>query len=373
VADDEKSQDDRTEEASQERRDDFRERGQIALSKELTSILVLVAAVAVIFYGTPAFTRSILEYLTNSFQSSASFKLTPTNVLHYLFDAWVKMLFMILPVFVAAATVGTLATLFQTRFNFSWKRLAPSASKMNPMSGIARMFSMQAAFELLKTVGKTCAVGFVAYMILKSEWLRVPTLMLVPMKSTWGYWAEITKQMVWSTSALLFVLGAADFFYNWFTLERKMKMTKQEVKEEYKRRELDPMIKARMRRMQREIVTKKTLENTKKATAIITNPTHYSIAIQYELGMVAPIVLAKGIDFLALRMREVAKSANIPIVENPPLARTLYKIAEDGQEIPESLYKAVSEVIRYVFQLKGVKIDRSTKNKPSEDPGSPRR
>lgn len=356
------SQDDRTEEASQERRDDFRERGQIAHSRELSSILVLCAAVAVMIYGMPAFSRSIFKFLTSRLQSATSFKISSGNVLNYLFEVWLEFLTLILPVFLAAAVVGTFSVLFQTRFNFSWKRLSPDPSKMNPLSGIARMFSFQAAFELAKSVAKTCAVGGVAFLILQSEWLKVPSLMMVPMQATWNYWANITRQLVWSTSALLFALGAADFFYNWISLERKMKMTKQEVKEEYKRRELDPMIKARMRRMQREIVTKKTLEKTKKATVIITNPTHYSIAVQYELGMPAPKVLAKGIDFLALRMREVAKGANIPIVENPPLARTLYKVVEDGQEIPDTLYKAVSEVIRYVFQLKGIKINKSTAN-----------
>ena len=366
MADEEPSQDDRTEEASQERRDDFREKGQIANSRDLTAILVLCAAVTVLYYGLPFAGAGIYSFLKTNFQRVATFQISTGNVLHYLFEAWMKLLIVTLPVYFAVAVVAIAGTFFQTRFNFSWKRLSPDPSKMNPISGIGRMFNGQMVFELAKTIGKTISIGFVTYLILKGEWLKVPSLMMVPMQATWGYWAEITRQLVWSTSALLFVLAGADFFYNWFTLERKMKMTKQEVKEEYKKRELDPMIKARMRRMQREIVTTKTLEKTKKATVIITNPTHYSIAVQYEVGMTAPVVLAKGIDYLALRMREVAKEGNIPIIENPPLARTLYKTVDEGREIPETLYKAVSEVIRYVFQLKGVKINKSTPNRPTE-------
>lgn len=359
MAGDENSQEDRTEEASQERREEFRERGQIAHSRELTSIMALAGAVAVVYYTLPQFRASIVKYFTASLEQVASFKITQSNILPFLFNVWIVVLLLIVPVFLAVSFASAFATLLQTRFNFSWQRLSPDPSKMNPLTGVARMFSFQSLFELLKSIGKVTAVGIVGWLILKSEWIKVPSLMLVPMHSTWAYWGEITRQLVWATSALLIVLGAADFFYNWFTLEKQMKMTKQEVKEEYKRRELDPMIKARMRRMQREIINRKALKKTESATVVVTNPTHYSIAIKYEVGMAAPKVLAKGIDFLALKMREVAKEKEIPIVENAPLARTLYKLVDEDREIPESLYKAVSEVIRYVFQLKGIKLNRN--------------
>jgi flagellar biosynthetic protein FlhB len=137
-----------------------------------------------------------------------------------------------------------------------------------------------------------------------------------------------------------------------------MKMSKQEVKEEIKQRETDPHVKAKLRRMAREIATRKAIENTKKATVLVTNPTHYSIAIKYEVGMPAPVVLAKGVDFLALKMRETARELEIPIIENKPLARAIYASVQEGDEIPVSMYQAVSEIIKFVFQLKGVKIPR---------------
>ena len=136
-------------------------------------------------------------------------------------------------------------------------------------------------------------------------------------------------------------------------------MSKQEIKEDYKQREQDPLIKNRMRKMQRTIAFRKTMEATKNATVIITNPTHISIALKYELGMRAPIVLAKGQDFVALRMREIAKENDIPMVENKPIARMIYKIVKVNHEIPEKLYKAVSEIIRYVFKIKGMPLGRS--------------
>ncbi len=139
-----------------------------------------------------------------------------------------------------------------------------------------------------------------------------------------------------------------------------MKKTIQEVKEETKQRETDPHVKAKHRRMAREIATRKTVENTKKATVLVTNPTHYSIAIRYEVGMPAPLVVAKGVDFLALKMRETAKELEIPIIENKALARAIYAAVKEGDEIPVGMYQAVSEIIKFVFQLKGIKIARKT-------------
>lgn len=363
MSENESANDDRTEDATPERREEFRDRGQVANSRELTSVGVLAGCVVLITYNLPLFLQSIRQLFISNFQQAAFFRPTTETILPYLFTIWLKILIFIIPLFAVAAIVGTMGTLFQTRFNFSWEKISPDFSKMNLFSGVMRMISRDALVELLKSIAKTVVVGYVAYMILRTEWHKVPSLMLTPLPKTWAYWAIITKQLIWSTSSLLMFLAGVDFFYTWFSLEQKMKMTKQEVKEEYKRRETDPMIKARMRRMQRDIVMRKTLDKTKQATVIITNPTHYAVAIKYELGMSAPVVLAKGIDFLALRMREVGKTKDIPIVENPPLARTLFKLVKEGQEIPDSLFKAVSEVIRYVFQLKGIKITRNQQNK----------
>ena len=179
------------------------------------------------------------------------------------------------------------------------------------------------------------------------------------MEKAWGYWGEITRNLFWAVSALLLVIGAGDYSYNLFTLEKKMKMTKQEAKEEQKKYEGDPHVKARIKRMQREMVMSKMVKATRDATVLVTNPTHYAVALKYELGMRAPVVVAKGIDFNALRLREVAAEADVPIVENKPLARTLYKIGDVGEEIPAALYQAVSEVVKYVFKLKGIALPGS--------------
>ena len=208
----------------------------------------------------------------------------------------------------------------------------------------------------LKSTAKMFVVGVVAWLILYGEWSKVPSLLYVPFSNTWTYWGIITSQLFWGVVALMLLVAGGDYVYSFVSMERKMRMTKQEVKEELKQRESDPHVKARLRKMARDIATKKTVENTRKATVVITNPTHYSVAVRYELGMAAPLVVAKGVDFLALRMREVAKELDIPIVENKALARALYASVNEGSEVPGEMYKAIAEIIRFVFKLKNVKV-----------------
>lgn len=363
MAQGDENKDDRTEEATPERRDEFRERGQIAMSKEISSVMVLGGSVVFLSYFTGIFIERVSKMFHMGISMASNSHLSGKALTNYLGSLWTDLLVLVLPVFMVVAAVATASTFAQTRFNWSWKKISPDFTRLSPLSGLKRMLSFDALLEVLKGSGKLSIIGFVAFLILKGEWKKVPTLMRVPVSMSWRYWGDITKTLFWSVSGIMLLFGAFDYLYNFLTYERQMKMTKQEVKEEYKKRELDPHIKSRMRRMQREMATKKIVEKTKKATVIITNPTHYSIALRYELGMAAPVMLAKGVDYVALRMREIAKENDIPIVENKPLARTLYKICEEDQEIPDSLYKAVSEVIRYVFNLKGIKVARSKATK----------
>jgi flagellar biosynthetic protein FlhB len=283
-------------------------------------------------------------------------RITEKNVIPYLSTVWVEILQLILPLFFVAAVIGTIVSLLQTQFNWSWKKLEFDWSKLNPFPGIARMFKMETVVGLLKSSAKLIVVTLITWLILKGEWSRVPGLMNVPFYKTWVYWGDITAQLMWGVVGLMLFVAAADFIYSFISLENKMKMSKEEVKEEVKQRESDPHVKARLRKMAREMAGRKSIENTKKATVLITNPTHYSVAVRYEMGMVAPIVVAKGIDFLALKMRETAKDLEIPIVENVPLARALYAAVKEGEEVPNDMYKAIAEIIRFVFKLKGVPL-----------------
>ncbi len=356
----------KTEDPSDERRQEFREKGEVAHSREFTSVFVLVSSIIFVTYFAQHFTKELERLFVTQFQSLGQFQVTQKNVLSYINSVWGGFIVLILPLFALTTVIASFSTFTQTKLNFSWKRLAPNFQKFNLLKGIARMVSGQAAMELFKGVGKMTAVGIVSYLILKSEWYVTPGLINLGLVESWDYWANITRSLFWAVAGLLLLIAGADYMYNFITLENKMKMTKKEVKDEFKKREIDPHVKNRMRRMQREIVNRQMIEQTKQATVVITNPTHFAVALKYEIGMAAPIVVAKGVDFLAQRMKEAAKENDIPMVENKPLARTLYKILEVGQEIPESLYKAVSEVIRYVFKLKGVNYGSQTQTESNE-------
>ncbi len=356
----EESGQDKTEEATPERREEFREKGQIAVSREVTSVFVLASVTGLLGLYLVHLVELLQHFLTARFQHLDISVMSEQTAYFYLAGVAREFFIMIAPLFAVLIISSVFITFSQTRLNWSWKRLSPDFSKMNPITGITKMVSWETVVELLKSIGKLIIISSVTFLSLKSEWTKVPGLMRMPFIDAWHYWASISWNLMWSVMGMMVFIAAGDFIYSFFSLEQKLKMTMQELKQEYKNRESDPHVKAKMKRMQREIAMAKAVTATKGATAVITNPTHFAVAIRYELGMSAPIVLAKGQDFIALRMKEVAKENNIPIIENKPLARTLYKICKEGQEIPESLYRAVSEVIRYVFLLKGKKITRNS-------------
>lgn len=354
------SNDDRTEEATPERREEFRERGQVVFSRELVGVLILGASVMFMSYYLRQMTQGLSHLMNETFIRLTSKIETPSDMVEYLTHVFSEMLIIIAPLMLVCSAVAVFSTLVQTRLNFAWHRLKPDFSKMNPMSGLVRMVGGHAALELIKGVFKMIIVGAVGFAVLKGEWTRVPDLLFYSFPKIWGYWASITSDLFWGVAMLLVTVAAIDYFYSFITVEAKVRMTKKEVRDDLKRREVDPHVKAKARQRARELSNARVVQKTREATVIITNPTHFSIAVRYELGMRAPIVVAKGIDHLALRMREIAKECDIPIVENKTLARSLYALVEMGHEVPENFYKAVSEIIRYVFKLKNIKISSKT-------------
>ncbi len=344
---------DKTEDASDERREDFRERGEVAVSRDFTSTLSLLSTFVFLAITTNWLFIKLRHALLFYFSEISQPEITVNNFSDILKEIWISGLSIILPICLVPMCVAVVTTLLQTQFNFSWKKLEPSLEKLNPISGLSRLFSMQNTIELIKGLAKMAVVATAAWLILGREINRLPSLITLPLTEMLGYFMSIIKNLFWTVCAAQLVISGGDYFYQWFSLERKMMMSKQDIKEEFKKKEVDPHVKNKLRRMGRELASGHTLAATKKATVLVTNPTHYAIALQYELGMGAPIMIAKGVDFLALKMRETAKEGDIPIVENKPLARAMYKTLEVGDEIPEGLYKAVSEIIRYVFKLKG--------------------
>ncbi len=354
----ESDNEDRTEEASDERREEFRARGEVALSPEVTQVFVMASIMVLLGTYLVKLSTKLQLIMREYFESFDTSKMNQKWLLLHLGHVGEEFLWMIVPFFAVASITATAITFGQTRLNWSWERLAPDFTRLNPFPGLMRMVSMDAWVTVLKSTAKMVIIIAISFAILKGEFGNSPGLMNMPFLEIWNYWASISHTLFWSVLGLLLFIAAADFIYNFLTLEKRMKMTKEEVKEEYKKRELDPHLKSKMKRMQREIANSKTVQATKTATVVITNPTHFAVALRYELGMSAPVVVAKGQDFTAQRMKEVAKENGILIMENKPLARTLFKVCKVGQEIPESLYKAVSEIIRYVFMMKGKSLSR---------------
>jgi flagellar biosynthesis protein FlhB len=350
----------RNEEATPERREEFREKGQVAVSREITSTFEFVIAIGFIAMYTPYLMRSIERLFLSKFQLISHFRITEQNFFFIWGVILSEFLWIVVPLFLVTSAVAIGATFAQTRFNYSWKKIAPDFKKLNPLQGLKRMLGSQAAMELGKGIGKVVAIGSASWLILSSEWIKIPGLLRADFTSAWQYWWQISLKLFFWVSGIMLLIACADYAYQWFQLEKQLKMTKQEVKEEYKKREVDPIVRQRMRRMQRDFSSKRMLDRVRDATVIITNPTHYSVALRYEFGMDAPQVIAKGKDFLALRIREEAKKFDVPLVENKPLARGLFASVDVDHLVPPEFYKAVSEVIRYVFKMKNVKIPLKT-------------
>lgn len=346
----------KTEEPTEERREEFRKKGDVANSKELTSVGVLAGAIAFLFLISDWIYTKVHRLTHTVFSMTKDFRINQDNAVDFLGKLWWETVIIILPLGVGIIVISSVFTSLQTKGNFAMKKLAPSWQKFNPISNLKRVFGLQSLVELTKGILKMTSVGVMSYVILKSEFDKVPALLNLDVISSWTYWGRITQILFFSVAGLLIFVAALDYFYNWRQIENKMKMTKKEVRDEFKNREIDPFIRAQLKQRGRDLINGQMVQNTREATVVVTNPTHFAVALKYEWGMAAPMVVAKGIDDLALRMREVATESEVPIVENKPLARAMYKTLEVGDPIPESLYKAVSEVIRYVYKIKGIKV-----------------
>ena len=262
-------------------------------------------------------------------------------------------LWMVFPVFAMTLLAGILGSVAQVGFHVSTESMSPNWSRINPINGMKRLFSSKGLLEVPKTLVKMGLAAYLVYLFLKGMipsvgvFLSKNTAELVPMT------ADTVAGLFFRLIAALAVLALGDFGFQKWQLERQMRMTKREAKDEYKMREGDPLIKSRIRGIQRKIANQRMMENIPKADVVVTNPTHISVALQYDNeSMAAPKVVAKGAGVVAMKIREIARFHSVPIVENKPLARTLFKEIEIGHYIPRELFKAVAEVLAYVYRIR---------------------
>ncbi|MBE0367426.1 flagellar biosynthesis protein FlhB [Pseudoalteromonas aurantia] len=355
----------KTEEPTGKKIDESRKKGQIARSKELGTTFVLIfSAISLLLYG-PGIGKGLYNIMGRALSLNRNETYDTTKMFSIWGEMFSELIFpmsMFVFIIVIAAIVGN--TLLGG-FNFSWQAAAPKASKMSPAKGIKRILGPQAGVELIKALLKFVLVAGFAIYLINTFFYEILHLSVEQIPSSIIHALEILAWMFLALSCTLIIISAIDAPYQSYNHHKQLKMTLQEVKDEYKNSEGDPQIKARIRRTQREMSQRRMMQDVPDADVIVTNPTHYSVALKYDTEKAgAPIVLAKGVDELAMQIRKVAIGNEVPIVESPALTRSLYHTTEVGQQIPDQLFTAVAQVLAFVFQLK--RFQKGRGKRPTE-------
>jgi len=343
----------RTESASPRRLEEARSKGNIPRSRELNTFAILIAGGAGLMIMGPKFSNGLLDLAHRWFTFDQTSLNDPNMMWKDFMDAVVSMLILFMPLLVVLLVAVLAAPMSIGGWLFSAEALQPDFGRLNPLKGITRVFSVTGLVELGKAIAKTIVVGSVAYWVILSKQGEILALAAEPVTGSIPHMANIMGWTFILITGAMALIVALDVPFQLWDYYRKLRMTKEEVRREAKESEGDPMIKGRIRAMQREAARKRMMAEVPKADVIVTNPTHYAVALVYRQNeMRAPRVVAKGSYLLAQRIREIGEENHIPILEAPPLARALYKHADLDQEIPTTLFAAVAEVLAYVYQLR---------------------
>lgn len=345
--------DDKTEEATPHRLEEAREKGDVPTSREYASFLLFTGmALVMYFYG-----KSMITRLVDVFRTSIDpqrFKLSTVQEFMGMANYTIlEVLWIVGPVFSAVFIFGVAGYLTQIGFLFTTEKVSPDINKINPLNGLQRMFSKDSAVELVKSLLKLAVFASILYFIFRSEISHMNEIGSQPINKSFLYLIDILGKLFLAMLIFLAILGLLDLGWQKWSYAQKMRMSWQEVKEEMKQREGDPVIRSRIRQIQRDQARKRMMEDVPKADVVVTNPTHVAVALKYKRGeMKAPVVVAKGAGHIAVKIKELAAKSGVPIVEKRELARYMYRNVEVGQAIPETLYTAVAEVLAYVYKIK---------------------
>lgn len=350
----------KTEPATEKKLSDARKEGQVAKSREVANGLGLLSLFLVLKFWVGNMGNQFLALFSDIYGRISGtvtfwYGYMPQNDTRLVFRQMILQALMIMaPILLVGFAVGFLSDVIQVGWKPTAKPMKPKSSKLSPLSGLKRMFSVNSVAELIKSIAKIGLIVFICYSYLKDKWILLFSLYDLSLMQALGLAANTVTDLGIRISIVYMVIAAADFAYQKIKFSRDMRMTKQEIKDEYKQQEGDPQIKGRIRQKMREVSQRRMMQNLPQADVVITNPTHYAVAIKYDPDVAdAPIVIAKGEDHLAFRIKEVAKENQIEIVENKPLARMLYANVDVGQAVPPELYQAVAEVLAFVYHLQG--------------------
>lgn len=346
---------DKTEAPTPRRRQEAREQGQVARSPDLTAAAVLVGILLLLKAFGPALVGSLRTLVADMLGPRSIGDFSSAAVGSQILRAVVMTGIAMAPLLIGVVIVAVVANVAQVGLVLNPEKLQPNLEALNPIRGIGKIFGGgQSLVLLLMNLLKVTLVGLTAYSAVHGRLLQIVTVQQLTFIQIFGLGAEIVYAIALRIAILLLVLAIVDYAWQRFRNERELRMTKQEVKEEMKRMEGDPQIKQRRRQIAIQTAMRKLKKDVPKADVVVTNPTHFAIALQYDSAtMHAPKVLAKGQDFMALRIRQLAIEAGVPIIERPPLARAMYKMVDVGQEVPEQFYSAIAEILAYVYELSG--------------------
>jgi len=350
--------DSKTEKATPKKRQDARKRGQVFQSREIISALLLLFVFLClklvgnnIYKEIAVYTEKIMLDQTSMIDSMFTIdgvSLLFTNILLVT----VKMAG---PIVLVALITGLVGSYAQVGFLFTLNAISMKLSRINPIEGFKRLFSFRSVIELIKALIKIIIIIYMVYESFKNEFYNIMKLMYLNIENSAGYIVNICISTALKICLMLIVFGIIDYLYQWWEYERGLRMTKQELKEEYKQVEGNPETKSRIKQKQRQISLRRMMHEVPTADVVITNPTHYAVALKYDAKINdAPVVIAKGQDYIALKIKEIAKNSGVEIVENKELARTLFNTVDIGQAIPPELYQAVAEILAFIYNLKGI-------------------
>ncbi len=357
MADDDKSN--KTEPATPKRKEDARRKGQVAMSRDVSTAAILLGGIgllaAMLPVGLQRMTEMTRQGLTLSFPVEFYAGMSIEQVYTVVIQAGLTVFALSLPIVVGVWVLGGAASLLQTGLLWKSDGLQLEFSRINPIKGLSKLASFRSVMELIKGLLKIAIVTGVGIWVVRYDILRIPELIEFDMGSVLQVTGQLALKVGLAVSGAVAVLAVLDYFYQRYEWERSLRMSKEEIKEEHKSTEGDPLIKSRVRTVQRELTKKRMMAAVKTADVVITNPTHLAVALKYDTArMSAPVVVAKGAGLIAERIRELARHHGVAVVENKFVARTIFKLVDIGKEIPNDLYRAVAEILAFVYRARGV-------------------
>ncbi|WP_044337387.1 flagellar biosynthesis protein FlhB [Rossellomorea aquimaris] len=343
----------KTEKATPKKRDDARKKGQTSKSQDVNTAIILLAVFLFLTFSASYIGDIVFDLFNQTFQEYMLMELTENTVQILTMDIMKEIALLLGPIMLVALLAGLFSNYIQVGVMFTTKPLEPKLEKIDPIKGFKRIFSLRAIVELLKSILKISFVGAITFVILWKNIDQVLSLSFKSVGDSLATMASLTVQMGIAASLALLFLSLFDFLYQKYDFEKNIRMSKQDLKDEHKNIEGDPLIKSKIKQRQREMAMRRMMQEVPDADVVITNPTHFAIALKYdEKKMDAPYVVAKGVDYLAQKIKYIANENDVVLVENRPLARSLYDSAEIGDAVPEEFFKAIAEILAYVYRIK---------------------